>query len=126
MMYSNNLAAAIIVGGKVLREFGDTVYLPFGSEYKIRIKNLNSVRAKVSIEIDGQCVTDGSLVVDAFGTTDLERFIRNGNLDRGHRFKFIERSEKIEQYRGIGAEDGIVSIRYEFEVAPKPSYRGLA
>lgn len=114
-MYANNFAAAILVGGKVLREFGDTVYLPFGSEYKVRLKNLNSVRAKVSIEIDGQCVTDGSLVVDAFGTTDLERFIRNGDLSKGNRFKFIERSEKIEQHRGIGAEDGVLSIRYEFE-----------
>lgn len=114
-MYANNFAAAIIVGGKVLREFKDTVYLPFGSEYKVRLKNLNNVRAKVSIELDGECVTDGSLVVNAFETTDLERFIRNGNLTKGNRFKFIERSDKIEQYRGIKAEDGIVSIRYEFE-----------
>lgn len=132
MMYSNNFAAAIICSGKVLREFGDTVYLPFGSEYKIRLKNLNSSRAKVKVEIDGECVTDGGLVIGSKQTLDLERFIRNGNLDQGNRFKFIERSQKIEQYRGVKVDDGIISISYEFELAPLPlisnntSYRGYS
>lgn len=121
MMYSNNFAAALLVNGKVLREFGDTVYLPFGCEYVIRLKNLNSSRAKVHIEIDGEDVTEGGLVVDAFGKIDLERFIRNGNLSKGNRFKFIERTANIENYRGSKAEDGIISIRYEFEIT-KPTF----
>lgn len=123
-MYSNNFAAALLVNGKVLREFDDVVYLPFGSEYTIRLKNLNTHRAKVHIEIDGEDVTDGGLVVGAFQTTDLERFIRNGNLKQGNRFKFIERSQKIEEHRGIKTEDGVISIRYEFErtVPTWPSY----
>lgn len=116
MMYANNFAAAILVRGKVLREFGDAVYLPFGSEYSIRLKNLGSSRAKVSIDIDGSGVTDGGLVLDPFQTTDLERFIRNGNLKEGNRFKFIERSAKIEDHRGITVDDGLISIRYEFEL----------
>ena len=116
-MYANNFAAAILVDGKVLREFGDTVYLPFGAEYKIRLKNLNSTRAKVLIEIDGDPVTNGGVVLDPGQTTDLERFIRNGNLSSGNRFKFIERSTKVEEHRGIQVEDGIITIRYEFEIA---------
>jgi hypothetical protein len=120
MMYSNNFAAALLVDGKVLREFGDIVYLPFGSEYAIRLKNLNNTRALVHIEIDGQKVTDSGLVVDAYKTSDLERFIRNGNLKTGNRFKFIERSQKVEEHRGIGVEDGIISIRYEFESSAVP------
>lgn len=120
MMYSNNFAAALLVNGKVLREFGDTVYLPFGSEYAIRLKNLNNTRAKVHIEIDGQKVTDNGLVIDAYKTSDLERFIRNGNLKTGNRFKFIERSRKVEEHRGIEVEDGIISIRYEFESSDVP------
>jgi hypothetical protein len=114
-MYKNNFAAAIKVNGKILREFGDTVYLPFGSEYQIRLKNLNSARAHVSIEIDGDNVTDGGLVLNAYETSDLERFIRNGNLKEGNRFKFIERTSKIEDHRGIKLEDGIITIRYKFE-----------
>ncbi len=116
MMYSHNFTAAIKVNNNILREFGDTVYLPFGSEYKIFLKNLNTTRAKVTVEIDGQNVTDGGLVIDSFQTVDLERFIRNGNLSEGNRFKFIERTSKIEDHRGIKLEDGLITIRYEFEI----------
>lgn len=122
MMYSNNFAAAILCSGKVLREFGDTVYLPFGSEYKIRLKNLNSSRVKVKVEIDGECVTDGGLVVGAKQTLDLERFIRNGNLEQGNCFKFVERTAKIEDHRGIKVDDGIISISYEFEFSTLIAY----
>ena len=116
MMYSNQFATAIKVNNNILREFGDTVYLPFGSEYQIRLKNLNTTRAKVTVEIDGQNVTDGGLVIDSFQTVDLERFIRNGNLSEGNRFKFIERTSKIEDHRGIKLEDGLITIRYEYEI----------
>ena len=115
-MYKNNFAAAIKVNGKILREFGDTVYLPFGSEYQIRLKNLNSQRAKVKVQIDGETVTGNDLVMNPNETFDLERFIRNGNLTEGNRFKFIERTSKIEQHRGIEVEDGIISIHFEFEM----------
>ena len=118
MMYKNNLAAAIKVNGKILREFGDTVYLPFGCEYQIRLRNLITPRVKVTIEIDGQNVTGGGLILDSLQSIDLERFIRDGNLTEGNRFKFIERTAKIEDHRGIKLEDGLIVIHYEFESAP--------
>lgn len=125
MMYLHNFAAAIKVNGKILREFGDTVYLPFGSEYAIRLKNLNTSRAKVTIEIDGDIVTGNDLILNSNETFDLERFIRNGNLSEGNRFKFIERTTKIEDHRGIKFEDGLITIRYEFEITlpyyPQPA-----
>jgi hypothetical protein len=117
-MYKNNLAAAIKANGNILREFGDTVYIPFGSEYQIRLRNLIGSRVKINVEIDGQNVTDGGLVLNAFQTIALERFIRNGNLSTGNRFKFIERTSKIENHRGIKLEDGLIIIRYEFEIPP--------
>ena len=117
MMYSNNFAAAIKVNGKILREFGDTVYLPFGSEYEIRLKNINTSRVKATIEIDGENVTGGGLILNPLETVDLERFIKNGNLSEGNRFKFIERTKKIEDHRGIKLEDGLITIRYEFEIS---------
>lgn len=117
-MYNSNLAAAIKVDGKILREFGDTVYLPFGSEYQIRLKNLNTNRALVHIEIDGEKVTGNGLIVGANETVDLERFIRNGNLSEGNRFKFIERTSKISDHRGNKVEDGLIQIYYEFELPP--------
>lgn len=121
MMYSNKFAAAIKVNGKVLREIGDTVYLPFGSEYEIRLKNMDSRRAKVFVEIDGQDVTEGGLVLKAFQTIDLERFLQRCDLETGNRFRFIERSSKIEEHRGIKVEDGLIQIRYEFEKPLTPT-----
>lgn len=121
MMYGNKLAAAIKVNGKILREFKDTVLVPFGSEYSVFVKNLNSVRAVVNIEIDGVDVAPGGIVVNANTSVDLERYIKNGNLMEGNRFKFIQRTANIEQHRGIGVEDGLIRISYQFE-KPAPVY----
>ncbi len=122
-MYESKLAAAIKVNGKVLREFNkDTVYIPFGSEYSILLKNLNTKRAVVNICIDGQDIVEGGLVLNAGQEVDLERFVKNGNLTEGNRLKFIERTAGIEQHRGVKLEDGLVRIEFQFE-QPVPAYR---
>lgn len=119
MMYNSKLAAAIKVNNRVLKEYGDTVYIPFGSEYSILIKNLNSTRAVVNIFLDGENVVPNGLVVDAGREVNLERWIKNGNLSEGNRFKFIERTESIENGpRGIKLEDGVIRIEYQFELPP--------
>lgn len=122
MMYSNKLAIAVKSNGKVLREFGDTVYVPFGTEYTLLVKNLNSVRAQVRVTIDGQSVTEGvSLVIHPNSELELQRSIKNGNMNQGNCFKFIERTSSVEQHRGIGVTDGLIRVEYEFEkpyVAP--------
>ena len=115
-MYGNKLAAAIKVNGKVLREFKDTVHIPFGSEYAITIKNLHTTRSVVSVYIDGDNMVPGGLVLNAGQSIDLERSIKNNNLTEGNRFKFIERTGAVEQHRGIGIEDGLVRIEYQFEL----------
>lgn len=114
-MYGNKLAAAIKVNGKVLREFKDIVHIPFGSEYAITLKNLNTTRAVVNVYIDGDNVVPGGLVLNAGQSIDLERSIRNNNLTEGNRFKFIERTSAVEEHRGVGIEDGLVRIEYQFE-----------
>lgn len=120
-MYQSKLAAAIKVNGKVLREFKDTVHIPFGSEYTILLKNLNTTRAVVNVYIDGNDMVPGGLVLDAGREVDLERSIKNGNLTEGNRFKFIERTGAVEKHRGIGIEDGLVRIEFQFE-QPRPVY----
>ena len=117
MMYSNKLAVAIKSAGKVLREFNkDEVYLPFGKEYSIFIKNLNSVRALVKVTVDGIDVGDGTrFVINGNDTFDIERFIKNGNLSEGNRLKFIERTENISDHRGVGIEDGLIQVEFNFE-----------
>ena len=119
-MYNQKLVASIKSKGKVLREFKDTVYIPFASEYSILLKNLNTVRAVVNVFIDGENVVPGGLVIDPGRTVDLERWIKNGNLSEGNRFKFIERTGAIEDGpRGIKLEDGLIRVEYQFEI-PRP------
>jgi len=119
-MYGNKLAAAIKVNGKVLREFKDTVYIPFGSEYTILVKNLNTVRSIVNIYLDGENVVPGGLVIDPGREVDLERWVKNGNLREGNKFKFIERTQAIEDGpRGVKLEDGLIRIEHQFEI-PRP------
>lgn len=120
MMYNEKMIATVKVGGKVLREFKDTVFLPYASEYEIYLKNLNTVRASVRVFIDGNDVLGGrSLIIEPNSDLSLERSIAGGNLTEGNKFKFIERTETIEKHRGIGAEDGIVRIEYQYEQLPQ-------
>jgi hypothetical protein len=114
-MYNSKLVASIKANGKVLREFKDTVYIPFGSEYSILLKNLNTVRALINIYIDGDNIVPGGLVLSAGQEIDLERAIRGGNLTEGNKFKFIERTGKIEDHRGVKMEDGLIRVEYQFE-----------
>jgi hypothetical protein len=119
-MYNQKLVASIKSKGKVLREFKDTVYIPFASEYSILLKNLNTTRAVVNVFIDGENVVPGGLVIDPGRTVDLERWIKNGNLSEGNKFKFIERTSAIEDGpRGIKMEDGLIRVEYQFEI-PRP------
>lgn len=114
-MYHSKLVASIKANGKVLREFKDTVYIPFGSEYSILLKNLNTVKALINVYIDGDNVVPGGLVLNAGQEVDLQRAIRNNNLSEGNKFKFIERTGKIEDHRGVKLEDGLIRVEYQFE-----------
>lgn len=115
------MACAIKSNGKILREFKDKVYLKFGSEFSIYIKNLNSVRALVNVYIDGSNVTPNGLVIMANSEIDFERSLANFNMNVGNKFKFIERTGDIENHRGIKLEDGLIRIEYQFEI-PSPKY----
>lgn len=117
MMYSNKIAVALkSANGKILREFGETVYVPFGEEYSVFVKNLNNVRALISISIDGKDIGDGTkFIVESNSSLNIERFLKEGNMNAGNRLKFIERNAAVENHRGIGVEDGIVRVECWFE-----------
>jgi hypothetical protein len=116
MMYKQKLAVAIKANGRILREFGDTVKLPYGQEYSVLIKNLNSVRVQVRISIDGTSTSEDTwLVIQPNSELDLKRFIKNGNFDKGNAFKFIEKTEAIENHRGSKIDDGLIRVEFQFE-----------
>ena len=115
-MYQSKLVSSLKANGKILREFKDTVFVNFGSEYTVYMKNLNTKRALVNVFIDGEDMTPGGIVLNAGQEIDLERSIKNGNLREGNKFKFIERTGAIENHRGIKLEDGLVRVEYQFEL----------
>jgi hypothetical protein len=114
MTYKKNFVLAVKVNGKILRESGEEVQLPFGSEYSILLKNLNPVRAMAQISIDGKEATTW-LVLPANGEMEVERFLRSDNLKQGNRFKFIERTQAVEDHRGVQLEDGLLRVEFKKE-----------
>jgi len=122
MMYQSKFIACLKANGKILREFNDTVRVPFGTEFSILLKNLNTVRAQVSISIDGESVTgESKIIVNSNEDFELTRYIKNRNLTSGNCFKFIERTASIEDYRGVRLDDGIIRVQFQVEHKPLPS-----
>lgn len=115
-MYNEKFVATIKVNGKILRENKSDVFLPFGSHYSILLKNLNTIACKVNIFIDGSQVAENyELLIEAGQSVEIERFIKNGNLKAGNKFKFIEKTDNIEKFRGNKVEDGLIRVEYQFE-----------
>jgi hypothetical protein len=111
------MSACIKVKNKVMREHNSTIYLPFGSDFTIFLKNHNSVRASVKIKIDGEDILNGSsLIVNAFSELNLERFLDGGNA-KGPKLKFVEKTEAVRETKTETAMDGLVEITYQYEQA---------
>ena len=117
MVYKNKFVSSIKVDNKVLKEFpNDVIKMKFMSEYSIYMKNLSTVRAIAKIKIDGENVSGGGIILDPGESIDFERFIKS---DR--KFKFIEMTKGIEEFRGIKTEDGLIQVTYSFERVSKYS-----
>jgi len=118
MTYKDHFVVEVKSNGKILRVKDDAVFLPFGSEYTLLLKNLHTRRASVDVSIDGEDVLDHhSLILDANSSTELQGFLR-GNVAKNS-FKFIQKTEKIQQHRGDKADDGLIRVAFAFE-KPKP------
>jgi hypothetical protein len=115
-MYNSGLICCIKTNDKILREHNNIVRLPFGSDYSIYLKNLNTVKAEVKITIDGQDILDGnSLIIDAGRNIDIGRWLLNGDLNRGPKLRFIEKTDTIRETKVETGMDGLVEITYQFE-----------
>lgn len=113
-MYKNNFVVAIKHKGKILREVNDIVYLPFRAEYSILLKNMSSVKAVATVEVDGVDVIDNnSIIINANDTVELKGFMKGTTVR--NKFRFIEKTKKISDYRGDRVEDGFIRVEYRFE-----------
>jgi hypothetical protein len=126
-MYQEKMVVVVSVGGRILRERevngdGSNVYLPYGSEYSLRFKNLYSRKALLKVSIDGQDVLDGhGLILEGNTEANLERFITQ--MDKGNKFRFIQKTQEIADHRGDKLDDGIIRIEWQYEL-PCPIYYG--
>jgi len=114
MVFKENFVAVIMADGKILREHDGSVELSFGSDYSIRLKNLESRKARVRISIDSEDVLKGhSLILDPNSHVDLEGFMDGHTVRK--RFRFIQKTQEIVEHRGDKVDDGIVRVEYCFE-----------
>jgi len=114
MMYKENFIAVVKCNGKILREKNGVVYLPFGSEYSILLKNQDTRKAVVAIEVDGVNVLNSNkLIVEGNTNQEVKGFMRS--MKETNNFKFINKTKEIQSYRGDKIEDGFIRISYQFE-----------
>ncbi len=118
MTYKDQFVVEVKADGQILRVRDGAVYLPFGCEYSILLKNLNSRKASVKISIDSEDVLDGnSLILNPLLTHELKGFFR-GNAVK-NRFRFIQKTKEIQEHRGDKVGDGMVRVEFAFE-KPRP------
>jgi len=124
MAYQAGVVVSIIVNGKPVREFNyngqRTCRIPFGSEYKIRLKNKTGKRLSISIDIDGtDALCFKNLILYKDTEVELERFV--DDLDRGKKFKFIslEEGERTGEIQDpTNKSNGLISIKAYKEKEP--------
>lgn len=114
MTYKDNFVVEVKCNGKIMRVRDGAVNLPYGSEYTLLLKNLNSRKASIKIHIDGQDVLDySSLILQPNSTTELEGFLQ-GSIAR-NRFRFIQKTKQIQDHRGDKVDDGLIRVEFAFE-----------
>lgn len=130
MTYCSNLVVAVKFNGKILREMRaedgcPEVILPFGSEYSLLIKNLNSQRAVIRAHVDGQDALDSKeVVINPNSEMELKGFMK-GHAVR-NAFKFIEKTTEISEHRGDRVDDGLIRVEFAFELpTPKVVYEDV-
>jgi hypothetical protein len=118
-MFKNQIVVLVKKDGQPLRETdGKFIYLPFNSEYSLELKNQSFKRAVASIKIDGTDVLGmDEIILPSYGTVNVERFITNGDLSKGKKFKFVPLSNSKVQ-DPASPENGLVEIEVWFEKQP--------
>jgi hypothetical protein len=118
-MYFNSFVVYVYKDGDILRDIDGKIEIPFGSEYSLILKNLNSRIAVARISIDGTDILDGNeVVIQPYDMLKLDGFLK-GNIAQ-NKFKFIEKTKKIEEYRGNKIEDGLIRVEFRFQKEKNP------
>jgi hypothetical protein len=118
MAFANQFVVSVLVNGKPQREFPSggkrAVTLPFGSEYKIRLKNQSYRKALVNVYIDGASIFSGGkqLILGGQQSIDLERFV--DDLTEGKKFKFVSQQQAANEghFDPTSSEMGLLKVEF--------------
>ena len=118
MVFNNDFVVCILHGGKVLREENGKVFLPFESDYQIRLKNLHSyLRCKATVKVDGTLIhpDNVSFVINPNDTLDIKRTMLDGDMCKGKSLRFVRRND-CRVSDPSNPENGIVEVSFYREV----------
>ena len=111
------------VGSGTARELesGHVLARP-GQVYVLRLRNHGPLRCVADVSIDGHAVTGGGLVINAWGTVDLERPIHAS--ERGRFTVIAEGDERVFGPDGgrDNAELGLIEARFRRELPSSARY----
>jgi hypothetical protein len=102
--------------GEILRESkNQEVFVPYHTNYSLRLKNNNNKKAVASIFIDGTDVLgEHQMIIEANRSIDVERFCLDGDLSRGRKFEFVPLSDSRVQ-DPTEEENGLIKVRFWLE-----------
>jgi len=114
-MYKDKFVLSVIHDGSPVKETGrrskKEVAIPFGSEYKIRLKNKNNRSCTARVFIDGRKVSElGDFIIYDGGSMDLVRFVDRSMTD-GRKFKFVSLDhEDVDD--PTSSDNGIIKVEF--------------
>jgi len=112
MTFKERFVFVVKSQGRILRERDGGVEIPFGTNYSLLLKNLESRKALVDVQIDGKSIGK-RLIIEPNTTIELERFLED--LNQGNKFRFIQKTKEVIEHRGDRIDDGIVRVEVWFE-----------
>lgn len=115
---------SIYVDNKLLSDNGGKVYLPYGCEYEIHFKNTDHRTCGITkVLIDGENILKKTRLVVLPNEKSVLKGISkefDASLSKDYAFKFIQKTEKISEFRGDRDEDGLITINFGFEKPDVP------
>ena len=111
----------IVVNGQIVKELENgSVPIPFGSEYKIRLRNKHNRRAICKLTIDGENVSAGGFIIPANDVIEIER-----PADIAKKFKFVSLDSEEAYDQGKNGPNyskikGVISADFALEKEYKP------
>lgn len=117
MVYSNNCVLCLLINGKPTDALANgTVPLPFGVEYKIRLRNKDKKRRVVAkVFVDGENVAEGGVIIPPGSYVDLDGPV---NTHKNFKFVSLESPDAIDFGKNGPNHDktkGVVEARFHFE-----------